>query len=234
MSQDKNDCSCGCGGEKKPLAGVIFDLDGVLVTTDRFHFAAWKELADGLGMEFNETVNHRLRGVSRQQSLRNIYDHNKRELPEEGVFNEQCTSKNARYVELIKRMTPQDVLPGAVELLESLRKAGLKLAVASASKNSPLVLERTNLAGYFDAVSDGNNITYSKPHPEVFQKAAQMLGLPIDRCVGVEDATSGIESIHAAGMVAIGIGNQAVGADVTFGTVAQLTLDGVLKAYTLK
>ena len=213
--------------DEPALRGVILDLDGVLVTTDRFHYRAWKELADELGMDFNEDVNHRLRGVSRQQSLRNIYDHNRRPLPPDDVFNAQCERKNRRYVELVKTMSPADLLPGSVELLEALRAAGIRCAVASASRNTPLVLELTGLHRYFDAVADGNDTSRSKPDPEVFLVAAGRLGLRPGDCLGVEDAASGIEAIHNAGMVAVGIGGQARGAERVFASVAELSVENL-------
>ena len=219
------------GRGESPLEGVIFDLDGVLVTTDRFHFLAWKELADELGLEFDENVNHHLRGVSRQQSLRNIYEHNKRRCPDEATFQQQCHRKNARYVELVKAMTGRDVLTGAVQLLQALREAHLRLAVASASKNTPLVLERTGLGGYFDAIADGNDVARSKPDPEGFLLAARRLGVPAANCIGVEDAASGIEAIHNAGMVAVGVGRQAAGADCIVGSVAELTVESLRRVH---
>ncbi|MCY2928255.1 MAG: beta-phosphoglucomutase [Planctomycetota bacterium] len=208
----------------RALRGVIFDLDGVLVTTDEFHFRAWKELADELGLAFDREVNHTLRGVSRQQSLRNIYAHNRRALPPDEAFAAQCDRKNARYVELVGGMTPADVLAGSIRLLEALRAAGIRCAVASASKNTPLVLERTGLRKYFDAVADGNDTTRSKPDPEVFLAAAARLGLTPAQCLGVEDAAVGIEAIHNAGMPAAGIGEQARAAERVFASVGELTL----------
>jgi len=207
------------------MQAVIFDLDGVLVTTDRFHYLAWKELADALGLDFSEEVNHRLRGVSRQESLRRIYEHNRRPLPSEAEFQGQCDRKNAQYVKLVESITPRDVLPGALTLLDDLRRAAVRLAVASASKNTPLVLERTALRPFFDAIADGHDIHRSKPDPEGFLLAAARLGLPPRRCLGVEDAASGIEAIHRAGMVAIGIGPQAAGADLIVDSVADLSVD---------
>ena len=218
-------------GPQRRLEGVIFDLDGVLVTTDTFHYRAWKELADELGLEFNEEVNHRLRGVSRQQSLQNIYDHNNRPLPDDKTFTAQCDRKNARYVELVKTMTPEHVLPGAVELLEALRAADIRCAVSSASKNTPLVLARTDLRKYFDAVVDGNDVSKSKPDPEGFLIAAGRLRLPPESCIAVEDAASGIEAIHNAGMIAVGIGRQAVGAEALFASVAELSVEGLRRVF---
>jgi beta-phosphoglucomutase len=205
--------------------GVVFDLDGVLVTTDAFHFRAWQALADELGLAFDETVNHRLRGVSRPQSLRNIYAHNQRPLPPDDLFNAQCERKNRRYVELVNGMTPADVLPGAIRLLDALRAAGIRCAVASASRNTQLVMERTGLRRYFDAVADGNDTSRSKPDPEVFLLAVQRLGVRPAECLGVEDAAVGIEAIHQAGMAAVGIGDQASGAERIFAAVSQISVD---------
>jgi beta-phosphoglucomutase len=206
------------------LEGVIFDLDGVLVSTDRMHYQAWKELADELSLEFDEELNHQLRGVSRCDSLQVIYRHNNRPPPEEAEQLAQCDRKNARYRELISGMSADDVLPGAVELLAALRAAGIRTGVASASRNTPLVLERTGLGQYVDAVSDGNNIRRGKPHPEGMEIAAQRMRLLPWACVGVEDAATGIEAIHRAGMPAVGIGPQAAGADLTVASVAELGL----------
>lgn len=213
------------------LRGVIFDLDGVLVTTDGFHYRAWKELADELGLAFDEKVNQRLRGVSRQESLRNIYDHNRWPLPSDEVFLAYCDRKNRRYVELVSGMTPADVLPGALRLLGELRAAGVRTAVASASRNTPLVLARTALRPHMDVVADGNDTTRSKPDPQVFQVALERMGLGPDVCVGVEDATAGIQAIHAAGMKAVGIGRHAVGAERTLGSVAELGLKDLLEVF---
>jgi beta-phosphoglucomutase len=218
---------------ERAMRGVIFDLDGVLVTTDEFHYRGWKELADALGLAFDREVNHSLRGVSRQQSLRNIYAHNGRALPADDVFNAQCDRKNARYVELVGTMTPADVLAGSIELLEALRGAGVRCAVASASRNTPLVLERTGLRKYFDAVADGNDTSRSKPDPEVFLAAAQRLGLTAGECIGVEDAAVGVEAIHNAGMPAAGIGEQARAAERVFSSVGELSLQALEKIFAV-
>jgi beta-phosphoglucomutase len=208
----------------RQLRAVIFDLDGVLVSTDRFHYLAWKELADKLGLAFDEQVNHRLRGVSRRHSLEIIYEHNRRPYPPEAELLALCESKNSRYVELVGAMTPTDVLPGSISLLESLRAEGVRLAVASVSKNAPLVLDRTGMQRYFDAVSDGNVARKSKPDPEVFLLAASMLKVGPADCIGVEDAAVGIEAIHNAGMIAVGIGDTAVGADFSVRDVTHLNV----------
>jgi beta-phosphoglucomutase len=206
------------------LRGVIFDLDGVLVVTDRFHYQAWKMLADELGMDFDEEANHQLRGVSREESLKRIYRHNNRELPPEEEFTAQTTKKNERYKELIGTMSPEDILPGSIELLTALRGEGIKCAIASASKNTPLVLKNTGLDKYVDAVADGNETRHSKPDPEVFLLAAEKMGLAPRECIGVEDAESGVEAIHNGKMVAVGIGEQGKAAELVVGSVQELSV----------
>ena len=215
---------CEPAWQDQRLEGVIFDLDGVLVSTDRFHYVAWKELADELSLPFDEEVNHQLRGVGRTDSLKRIYRHSNVPLPPADVLAAQCAKKNARYRELIGRMTPREILPGSVELLAALREARVRCALASASRNAGLVLERTGLAGCFDAVSDGTCLTASKPDPQGFLTAARRLRVLPWNCIGVEDADSGIEAIHRAGMVALGVGAQARGAEVQVDGLSQVTV----------
>ncbi|MFP4356742.1 MAG: beta-phosphoglucomutase [Phycisphaerae bacterium] len=217
--------------QDQPLQAVIFDLDGVLVSTDHFHYLAWKELADELHMEFDESVNHQLRGVSREESLRRIYAHNKRKLPDDESFFQQMTRKNERYKELIGQMDESDVLPGAVELLDALKKAGIKTALASASRNAPRVVELTGLAEKLDAIVDGSVVTHAKPDPQGFYTAAQRLGVLPWNCIGVEDAASGVEAIQRAGMVSVGIGDQASQADVCYESVQQLSVRKLRDAF---
>jgi len=204
------------------LKAVVFDLDGVLVTTDHFHYLGWKRLADELGMNFTEEDNHQLRGVSRADSLKIMYRINDRPLPPEEEFTEQMTRKNGYYVDYIKEMKPSDVLPGSVELLTALRESGIRCAVASSSKNAGLVVERTDMGRYLEAVVDGNRITKSKPDPEVFLLAAKEVGVDPHVCIGVEDAEAGVESIKRAGMVSVGIGNQGRAADLVVDSVREL------------
>lgn len=212
--------------QTQKLEAVIFDLDGVLVTTDGFHYLAWKELADDLGLAFDEEVNHQLRGISREDSLRAIYRNNPGvPLPPDDEFEAQCTSKNTRYVELLKKMKPEDILPGARELLEALHTEGIKVGMASASKNAQMVLEQTGLDKLIDAAADGRSVQRGKPDPEVFLVAAERLGVHPANCVGVEDAATGIEAIHRAGMPAVAIGAQATGGDITVNNTAELTVD---------
>ena len=186
--------------------GIIFDLDGVLLSTDHFHYLAWKALADRLGIPFNEKKNDLLRGVSRMDSLEIILGERSDEFsPEEKLAF--ATEKNLTYRSYLQTLTPEFVSPEVPETLQKLRDSGLRLAVGSSSKNTPLILEKTDLRKYFDAVSDGNNITKSKPDPEVFLKAAQFIGLDPSECVVVEDADSGIEAAKRGGFYAISIGD---------------------------
>lgn len=190
----------------KDIKGIIFDLDGVLLSTDHFHYLAWKALADRLGIPFNEKKNDLLRGVSRMDSLEIILGERSDEFsPEEKLAF--ATEKNLTYRSYLQTLTPDFVSPEVPETLQKLRKSGLRLAVGSSSKNTPLILERTDLRKYFDAVSDGNNITKSKPDPEVFLKAAQFIGLDSSECAVVEDADSGILAAKRGGFLAISIGD---------------------------
>ncbi len=187
------------------IRGVIFDLDGVLVTTDELHYQAWKQVADQESIHFDRTINHRLRGVSRMESLEIILERAGREYsPEQKLA--MANRKNNLYRELLQTLTPADILPGVNTVLAELRRRGIKMAIASSSKNTPLILSRVGLKDAFDAVADGNDITHSKPHPEVFLLAAQRLGLPPADCLVVEDAVAGIEAGRRAGMAVLGIG----------------------------
>lgn len=188
--------------------GIIFDLDGVICSTDEYHYQAWKELADREGIPFDRSVNNRLRGVSRMESLEILLERAKRSYSQEEK-EKMAAAKNTRYQELLRGMTPADLSPEIFETLEALRKKGLKLAIGSSSKNTPLILDRLGLGNYFDAVSDGNNITRSKPDPEVFLKAAEYLGLVPESCLVVEDAVSGVEAAHRARMKAAVLGDAA-------------------------
>lgn len=183
----------------------IFDLDGVLCFTDKYHFRAWKALADRLGIPFDENVNDRLRGVSRMASLEIILSLGRASYSEEekAAFAEE---KNELYRTFLKGMTPSDITQEVRSTLDELRRRGYMLAIGSSSKNTPLILERTDMAKYFDAVSDGNNITHSKPDPEVFLKAAEFLGLRPEECYVVEDAEAGIDAGSAGGFTTVGIG----------------------------
>ena len=188
--------------------GIIFDLDGVICSTDHYHYLAWKALADKLGVYFDEKINNRLRGVSRMASLEIVLE------PYEGALTDEeklalATEKNERYRSLLSQMTPADLDAEVKQTLDALRAKGLLLGIGSSSKNTKFILERIGLAGYFDAISDGTNITRSKPDPEVFLKGAEFLGLKPETCLVVEDAKAGVEAAIAAGMDAAAIGDAA-------------------------
>ena len=189
------------------LKGVIFDMDGVICFTDKFHYQAWKQMADGLGIYFDEIINNRLRGVSRMASLEIILERYYGEPLSDERKNELADFKNEIYKKLLLNMKPEDCSKEVRETLDELRRRGYKLAIGSSSKNAPLILHQLEMDDYFDAVSDGNNITHSKPDPEVFVKAAEFLGLPPEECLVVEDAEAGIEAGNAGGMQTAAIGD---------------------------
>lgn len=188
---------------QKPQA-IIFDLDGVLTDTSEYHYRAWKHLADDEGIPFTHEENDaHLRGVGRRESLQYLLKG--RKVSDE-QFEEMMERKNRYYNTLIEQMTPNEVIPGGVQLLQEIRRAGIKTAIASASKNCMTVLERLNLIPLFDGIADGYSVTNGKPAPDIFVYAAGLVHVPTSACIGVEDADAGVEAIKAAGMIAVGIG----------------------------
>lgn len=190
----------------KKYTGVIFDLDGVICFTDKYHYAAWKTVADKLGVEFNETINNRLRGVSRMESLEIVLEKSDKAYSdaEKAAF---ATEKNDIYRELLKQMSTADLSAEVKETLDALRASGAKLAIGSSSKNTPFILGQLGLGDYFDAISDGNNITRSKPDPEVFLKAAEMIGFEPKDCLVVEDAHAGVQAAVSGGFDCAALGD---------------------------
>lgn len=187
---------------------VIFDLDGVLVHTDRFHYLAWKALADRLGIGFPPSMMDKLRGVSRMASLELLLSRG------QGTWTEEekaalAAEKNSIYGGYIRKMTPRDVDDDIRQALAELRKRGILLAVGSSSRNAPLILERTGLLDQFDAVADGSMISRSKPDPEVFLKAAGLLRVRPEDSLVVEDAAAGIQAAHDGGFTAVAFGGDA-------------------------
>jgi beta-phosphoglucomutase len=187
----------------------IFDLDGVIVDTARYHFMAWKRLTDQLGIIFTEEDNERLKGVSRMASLDIILSIGRKTLSEAQKL-EYATLKNEWYVEYISKMTPAEILPGSIAFIEELREAGIKVAIGSASRNTPVILETVGISHLFDAVADGNNIKKAKPDPEVFLKAAELVGTEPTACIVFEDAVAGVQAALNAGMMCIGIGSDEI------------------------
>ena len=189
---------------------VIFDLDGVICFTDEYHYRAWKAMADGMGIPFDRTINNRLRGVSRMASLEIILEKYQGPALSREKKEELAQQKNDIYRESLHEMSTADLSDEVKETLDALRAMGLKLAIGSSSRNTPFILGQIGLKDYFDAVSDGNNITRSKPDPEVFVKAAAMLGIAPEHCLVVEDAVSGAEAGHAGGMKVACLGDAAL------------------------
>jgi beta-phosphoglucomutase len=209
----------------REMQAAIFDLDGVIVDTAKYHYLSWKRLADSLGFDFTETDNERLKGVSRIRSLEILLEIGHLNLDEE-TKTQMAALKNDWYVDYIRRLDASEILPGAAEYLERIRTRGVKTAIGSASKNTPLILERLGIAMLFDVVVDGNKASKAKPDPEVFLLAAEELGIQPVHCVVFEDAEAGIEAALRAGMGAVGIGNpiRLKAADVIIGGLWQLVV----------
>jgi len=183
---------------------IIFDLDGVITDTSEYHYQAWKHLADDEGIPFTQEENDaHLRGVGRRDSL--MYLLKGRKVSEEQM-QEMMGRKNRYYTELIKNMSPKEVVAGGVDLLKEIRQAGINTAIASASRNTTTVLQRLEITSYFDGIADGNSVVNGKPAPDVFVFAAGIVNTSVVDCLGIEDANAGIEAIKAAGMMALGIG----------------------------
>jgi beta-phosphoglucomutase len=191
------------GGD--PVRGAIFDLDGVLVDTAKYHYCAWRRLAGELGFDFSERDNERLKGVSRMRSLEILLETGNYTMT--GAEKaEAAAKKNEWYVAYLRTLDESALLPGAREFLERLKNGGVRTALGSASKNAPLILERLGIAGLFNAVIDGNAVSKAKPDPEVFLKGAEALDIPPRFCVVFEDALAGIEAARAGGMRVIAVG----------------------------
>lgn len=204
------------------IKAVLFDLDGVIVTTDDCHYKAWKMMADDEGIYFDRQINERLRGVSRMESLQIILEKANKEYTDDEK-NTLAEKKNNIYVDLIQKLTPQDILPGVIKNLNTLKENGIKIAIASSSKNTKTILKQIGLIDCFDAISDGNNIKNSKPDPEVFLKAADMVGVEYENCLVVEDADAGVLAGKAAGMKTVAVAN-AVGGDYHISSLDEIDL----------
>ena len=211
------------------IKGCIFDLDGVIVDTAHYHFLAWKRLAHELGYHLTEDDNEQLKGVSRMQSLDIILNLAGISLnPEHREI--LANKKNAWFNEYIERMVPDEIFPGVQRLMHDLRSRGVKIGLASSSKNAQAVIRVLRIQSEFDAIVDGNMIRHTKPHPEIFLMTAEKLRLKARECVVIEDAEAGVEAALAAGMKCIGIGSPAVlgGANKVFRKTSDVTLSTVL------
>ncbi|MBC2239317.1 beta-phosphoglucomutase [Listeria booriae] len=210
------------------LEGIIFDLDGVITDTAEFHYLAWKKLADKFGIEIDRDFNETLKGVSRTGSLERILAYGGRSADFDAKEKaEMAEWKNDVYKEMIKAIQPSDILPGIESFLKELKEAGIRTAIASASKNAEMILRLLGIRDQFDYVVDAAKITKSKPDPEVFLKALELLGLSADVCIGVEDAASGVDAIKDAKMRAVGIGSIDIlgRADLVLASTADLQLE---------
>ncbi|MCY1633778.1 MULTISPECIES: beta-phosphoglucomutase [unclassified Marinifilum] len=188
------------------ISACIFDLDGVVVDTAKYHYIAWKSLANELGFDFTEEDNERLKGVSRMRSLDILLEIGGVELDEKTKL-ELADKKNKNYVEYILKMTPDEILPGVKDFFNELKAKGIKIALGSASKNAMTILNQLELTDYFDAVVDGTHVSNAKPDPEVFLKGAELLGVSPSECIVFEDAEAGVEAAINGNMKCVGIGS---------------------------
>ncbi|MGM0682402.1 MAG: beta-phosphoglucomutase [Thermodesulfobacteriota bacterium] len=213
--------------EENKINAFIFDLDGVLTDTSEYHFQAWKQMAEEEGIAFTREDNEKLRGVSRRASLELILKD--RTLPEDKM-QELMDRKNHYYNEFIKNISEDDLLPGVLSVLEELRSRQFRLALASASKNAPRVIEGLGIAPYFDAIADGNSVEKTKPAPDLFLYATEKMEVAPEHCLVVEDAAAGITAAQRAGMYTIGIGpEERVGAaDYVYPSVAEIRLEDII------
>lgn len=200
---------------KNDINAIIFDLDGVICFTDKYHYQAWKMLADRLGIYFDEEINNRLRGVSRMESLEIILEKSDKKYTDEEKYL-YTEEKNDNYKELLMQMSANDLSDEVKNTLYELKKCGKMLAIGSSSKNAKMILDKIGLGEFFDAISDGTNISNSKPDPEVFIKAAEFLSLKPENCLVVEDAIAGIEAATRGGFDSAGLGEANLHNDVTY------------------
>lgn len=203
------------------LRAVIFDLDGVVTDSAVYHYQAWKQLADKLQIPFDESYNEKLKGVSRMESLNLILDNGKGRNQYTQEEKEAWTvEKNEIYKELIRQITPKDLLPGIGDLLKELKESGVLTGLASVSKNAGFIIGQLEVGEYFDYIADAAKVERSKPFPDIFLDCAKNLGVRAEDCIGIEDAKAGIEAIHRAGMKAVGVGSRSQMEE------ADLALDG--------
>lgn len=210
------------------IKGFLFDLDGVIVDTAVFHFQAWRRLAQKLGGDFTEEQNEQLKGVSRVDSLKKIIEWTGASVSDE-EFQTLMVEKNEWYLELVQGLGPQDALPGALNFLQTAFDQGIKIALGSASKNAPMILEKLGITPLFTAIIDGNNVVNGKPHPEVFLKGAEALGLEPSECVVFEDSIAGVQAAKTGGMSSVGIGDaETLQADIHFTALGDTTPEALV------
>lgn len=215
------------------IKGFVFDLDGVIADTSVYHAKAWRQLAEKLGVNWSSELADGLKGISRMDSLNLILKtggiENKYSEEEKETF---AAEKNTNYLNLLKNMDETAILPGIADFLRDLQEHDYKLSLASASKNSPLVLKQLGLSMYFKNKIDPTTLKHGKPDPEIFARGAEVLNLKSEECVGIEDAKAGVQSINGAGELSIGIGDKNIlsEADINFADTSELTLENIKKA----
>ena len=215
------------------IKALIFDLDGVIVDTAKYHYLAWKELVDELGFEFTKKHNERLKGVSRMRSLDILLEIGELNFDDK-TKHKFAEQKNKRYVEYILKMTPDEILPGVINFIKEAKNKGLKIALGSASKNAMTILKQIDLVKYFDAIIDGTKVSKAKPDPEVFLKGAESLGVKPAECIVFEDAAAGIEAAINGGMKCVGIGseNNLSKADLVIDEFSSKNINKINKLYS--
>lgn len=213
---------------------IAFDLDGVITDTANYHYQAWKSLGDELGIPFDQVFNEQLKGISRMESLDKILALGHRETDfTTSQKNELASKKNALYLTLITSISPRDILPGIAKLLEELKEAQIQMVIASASKNAPAILTGLGIKDYFDAIIDPESLTKGKPDPEIFIKSAEVLGFLPQQMIGIEDSEAGIQSINAAHMFSVGVGEASSMKEATsrVNTTLDLSLDYLVHVF---
>ncbi len=204
--------------------GVLFDLDGVICDTAKYHYLAWKRLAVHLGGDIDEEFNETLKGVSRKDSLQRILEKNNLELSPE-KFTEMLDLKNEWYLEMLEDLDESEILEGILDIIRKLKKSGVKLVIASASKNAPYILEKIGLSDYFDAIANPFDVKHNKPAPDIFLRAAELVKLDYNDCIGIEDSQAGIDALKAAKIRSIGIGQSLIGANILLQKTADLQIE---------
>lgn len=214
------------------IQALIFDLDGVITDSAEYHYQAWKQLGESIGIPFDRAFNEQLKGISRMDSLERILAHGGKSNAYTQTEKEALAKqKNDAYLQLIEAITPADLLPGIADFIREAKAQGLRLALASASKNGPFILEKLGITDAFETVVDPSVLSRGKPDPEIYIRGAQQLGVAPEQCIGVEDAEAGVAAIRAAGMFSVGIGAAEVlsAADYRVDHTAQLNLVDILK-----
>ncbi|MGP4060383.1 beta-phosphoglucomutase [Halobacillus sp. H74] len=217
------------------VEAVVFDLDGVITDTAHYHYLAWGKIAEELDIPFDPSVNENLKGVSRQESLRVILDHGgKEDKFSKSEMEKLASQKNEYYKEMIQELTPEDVLPGIMELITEIKNENIPLGVASASKNAPTVLRALEMDHLFEYCADASRMKRSKPDPEIFLTVCEALEARPEHSIGIEDARVGIEAIKKAGMYAVGVGKNLEEADLTWESTEHLSWTSIKNSFLTK